>query len=258
MQMIPSGALRKSILQSAIRGELNPRTADDARLLLAQVIEQRNALSLAKWHDNGSKGKPPATIKPSKISPDEFPFQIPDNWVWCRLGEIFDIVTGSTPSKSKSEYYNNPIYPFFKPTDLEQGLNVINCQEMVSEKGFHASRQLLAGTILVTCIGATIGKTGIIRRDGICNQQINAILPTEFVRSEYIYYCLNSDFFQVQIKTNASSTTLPILNKLKFENLLLPLPPLSEQVAIVEKLEKLQPLLDKYERDTQQVFGRGL
>ena len=255
MQMIPSGALRKSILQSAIRGELNPRTADDARQLLAQVIEQRNALALAKWHDNGSKGKPPATIKPSKISPDEIPFQIPENWVWCRLGEVCEVVRGGSPRPAGSNVYYNGNIPFLKVADItkDDSMYVYSAESSIKEAGLSKTRFVKAGTFLISNSGATLGVPKITTFDTTFNDGVAAFLNLKEEIKSYIYYyfCSKTD----ELRGINQGSTQPNLNTEMLSNLLLPLPPLSEQVAIVEKLEKLQPLLDKYERDTQQVFG---
>ena len=162
------------------------------------------------------------------------------------MGEIGEIITGNTPSKSNEEYYGNK-YPFFKPTDLDSGYFVTEAQDNLSIKGFEISRKLPIKSILVTCIGATIGKTGFIRREGTCNQQINAIIASKLIFSEYIYLLCISPYFQNEIIKNASATTLPIINKSKFEKLFLPLPPLSEQHRIVEKIEELLALVDDLE-----------
>jgi type I restriction enzyme S subunit len=135
-------------------------------------------------------------------------------------------------------------YPFYKPAELDQGYNVTHAKETLSDVGWGKARRLSVGSVLVTCIGATIGKTGIIRREGTCNQQINAIIPCEVV-SEYLYYVIISAWFQTSLKAEASRTTLPIMNKSKFENLMIPLPPLAEQKRVVAKLEELLPLCER-------------
>ncbi|MDD7599158.1 MAG: restriction endonuclease subunit S, partial [Campylobacter sp.] len=114
-------------------------------------------------------------------------------------------------------------------------------------KGFEISRQLPKNSILVTCIGATIGKTGLILKEGICNQQINAILPNEKFISKFLFFAITSEFFQNEIKHNASSTTLSILNKSKFSKLYIPLPPLDEQERIVKKIDELFEILEVIE-----------
>ena len=164
-------------------------------------------------------------------------FKLPHGWVECELKDIGEIVTGSTPSTKHPEYYGDD-YPFYKPTDLNYGYFVETAKDTISTKGYEISRKLPAKSVLVTCIGATIGKTGLIRNEGICNQQINAVLPNKHISSEFVYFYAISSKIQNQIKINASATTLPILNKSGFEKLMFLLPPLNEQKRIVEKIEE--------------------
>jgi len=153
------------------------------------------------------------------------------------LGEIGEITTGNTPSKDNKEYYGGNI-PFFKPTDLEQGIDTKFSNDKLSQLGFESSRKLPANTVLVTCIGATIGKTGLISVEGSCNQQINAIVPTKSIIPYFLYYACVSEYMQNEIKSNASATTLPILNKGNFSKIAFPLPPLEEQKRIVSEIER--------------------
>ena len=153
------------------------------------------------------------------------------------MGEIGEITTGNTPSKDNKEYYGGNI-PFFKPTDLEQGIDTKFSNDKLSQLGFESSRKLPANTVLVTCIGATIGKTGLISVEGSCNQQINAIVPTKSIIPYFLYYACVSEYIQNEIKSNASATTLPILNKGNFSKIAFPLPPLEEQKRIVSEIER--------------------
>ncbi len=171
---------------------------------------------------------------------------MPKSWEWVRLDSIGDIVTGSTPPKDNKELYGGHI-PFYKPTDLEQGINTTTSTDSLTEEGFAVARQLPTDSILVTCIGATIGKTGMIRKAGTCNQQINAIVSFPGIFPDYIYYVCISDFMQSKIKDNASATTLPILNKNHFAELRIPLPPIEEQKRIVAAIEKWFSLIDTLE-----------
>ena len=253
--------LRQKILDLAIRGQLVPQDSKDepASVLLEKIrAEKQTLIEQKKIKKDKKSSYITCDLSPyqkytehfadgsSKDITDEIPFDIPENWAWCRLGEIGEIITGNTPSKSNEEYYGNK-YPFFKPTDLDSGYFVTEAQDNLSIKGFEISRKLPIKSILVTCIGATIGKTGFIRREGTCNQQINAIIASKLIFSEYIYLLCISPYFQNEIIKNASATTLPIINKSKFEKLFLPLPPLSEQHRIVEKIEELLALVDDLE-----------
>ena len=253
--------LRQKILDLAIRGQLVPQDSSDepASVLLEKIrAEKQTLIEQKKIKKDKKSSYITCDLSPyqkytehfadgsSKDITDEIPFDIPENWAWCRLEEIGEIITGNTPSKSNKEYYGNK-YPFFKPTDLDSGYFVTEAQDNLSIKGFEISRKLPIKSILVTCIGATIGKTGFIRREGTCNQQINAIIASKLIFSEYIYLLCISPYFQNEIIKNASATTLPIINKSKFEKLFLPLPPLSEQRRIIEKIEELLALVDDLE-----------
>lgn len=157
-------------------------------------------------------------------------------WENVQLGEIGTIVTGSTPSKANSEFYGND-YPFYKPGDLDQGINTDKSVDGLSKIGYEHARHLPANSILVTCIGS-IGKTGLIRREGSCNQQINAIIPNDKCNCFYVYYLMISSAMQEKMNFLSRSMTMAILNKSKFSCMEIPLPPLAEQQRIVDALEE--------------------
>ena len=175
------------------------------------------------------------------------PFDVPSGWVWTIVGEVGEVITGSTPSKDIAEYYGGDI-PFYKPTDLDLGINTNSASDTLTIEGYNLSRKLPVGSILVTCIGATIGKTGLISTEGACNQQINAIIPSSLITSTFLYYSCISEYFQIEIRNHASATTLPILNKNNFTKLLIPLPPLSEQQRIVKEIERWFALIEQIEQ----------
>lgn len=177
--------------------------------------------------------------------------KLPNSWIWIILKEIGTIITGTTPSKAKKEYYGND-FLFFKPTDLNNGYYVKNSKDRLSKEGIQHARLLPKKSTLVTCIGATIGKTGFIRIPGASNQQINAIIPDHNVIPEFVYFVCISPQFQKYIKNNASATTLPILNKTKFEFLFFPFPTILEQSIIVEKIESKFSVADEVEKIAEQ------
>ena len=178
------------------------------------------------------------------------PFEVPSSWVWTTLGDIAEIITGNTPSKDIKEYYSGNI-PFFKPTDLEQGIHTKYSKDRLTPLGFEQSRKLPANSVLVTCIGATIGKTGLTTVEGTCNQQINAIIPTSAILAKFLFYVCISDYMQHEIKANASATTLPILNKANFSKIAITIPPLQEQSRIVKSIEHWLSLVDCIERNKE-------
>lgn len=163
-----------------------------------------------------------------------------------RLGEVGRVVTGTTPSKGNKSFYGGE-WPFYKPADLNQGRNTIESGDSLTEAGWQNARQLPANSVLVTCIGATLGKTGIIRRDGSCNQQINAIVCNESALPEYVYYSILSPQFQNMLWQSANSTTLPMVNKSTFEKFEIPLPTLSAQREVVARLDGAKAKAEKLE-----------
>ncbi|EOV1934036.1 restriction endonuclease subunit S [Campylobacter jejuni] len=162
---------------------------------------------------------------------------LPQGWEVKKLGEIGEIVTGSTPSKSNLDFYGKD-YPFFKPSDFEQGYFLENAGDNLSKLGFDKARQLPPKTILVVCIGS-LGKVALTRVIGSCNQQINAIIPHKNIIAEYIYYYCISSKFQSILFSKAPQTTLAILNKTEFSKLEIIYPKdIKEQERIVRILDE--------------------
>lgn len=168
--------------------------------------------------------------------------QLPNGWEMAKLEEVAIIVTGNTPPTNNVTYFNGDV-PFFKPSDLNIGY-VNDSKDKLSIAGKEFSKTLPKGSILVTCIGSTIGKAGIISKEGAFNQQINGVLPI-ISNPLFFYYQIISPNFQKSIKKNASATTVPILNKTKFGRLPFLIAPLSEQNQIVEKIEEVFSELEK-------------
>ena len=237
--------LRQKILDLAIHGKLVPQDPNDepASVLLERIKAEKERLI--------KEGKIKKSKKSAKTSDtphyENVPFEVPSGWVWTIVGEVGEVITGSTPSKDIAEYYGGDI-PFYKPTDLDLGINTNSASDTLTSEGYNLSRKLPVGSILVTCIGATIGKTGLISTEGACNQQINAIIPSSLITSTFLYYSCISEYFQKEIRNHASATTLPILNKNNFTKLLIPLPPLSEQQRIVKEIERWFALIEQIEQ----------
>lgn len=165
-------------------------------------------------------------------------YKLPQGWEWKSLGEIGEIITGTTPSKNNPNFYGNE-YPLFKPSDLNGDIIIKYASDNLSKLGFDNARNLPKDTILVVCIGASIGKVGLSGVNGSCNQQINAIIPNSAFTSKYLFFVCLSNYFQTILKKNASQTTLPIINKTEFSKLQIPLPPIKEQEQITSHLDEL-------------------
>ena len=103
---------------------------------------------------------------------------IPKDWKWVKLGDLCEVVTGTTPPKADSNNYGNDI-PFFKPPHLWDGI-IHDTDEKLSSIGASKARVVPPNTVLVTCIG-NLGRTGFVKTTAAFNQQLNAILENEFI-----------------------------------------------------------------------------
>lgn len=188
-------------------------------------------------------------LQQALVPAEEQPYEVPENWVWVRLGAIAEIVTGGTPSKKHPEYYGGN-FPFYKPSDLDQGRLTYDASEYLSEEGKKVSRIIPKNSTAVCCIGS-IGKCGYLMCEGTTNQQINSAIPK--INSLCLYYYLCTENFVQNLLSMASATTIAIVNKSKMESCAFPLPPLSEQQRIVERIEELFAKLDESKERLQEV-----
>ena len=159
---------------------------------------------------------------------------LPDKWEWVKLGDVCEVVTGSTPPKANSRYYGGSI-AWIKPDALDKKMYVDSSSESLSDEGAKIARILPAGSVLVSCIG-NIGKTAIAAEPLATNQQINSLIPSKTVDSEYLFFACK--FIGPMMRAAASVSLVPILNKSSFSALRIPLPPLTEQKHIAAILKE--------------------
>jgi len=165
-------------------------------------------------------------------------------WPITPLGDVCQVVTGSTPPRGESRYFGGSV-PWIKPEDLNTSLYVVGSKEYLTDDGARLARRVPKGSVLVSCIGK-IGKVAIAGVDLAVNQQINCLVPGPRVVSEYLYYAMR--FEQGNLQDQASNTIVPILNKSRFAAVGIPLPPLADQQRIVAKLDKQMAALDRAEK----------
>ncbi len=161
--------------------------------------------------------------------------KLPENWSQGALGQFFETITGSTPSKSNNKYYGGGI-PFVKPPDLLNNY-IHGASDNLSEEGASVARILPPGSILISCIG-NLGKIAVNSIPVACNQQINAIKPNDKAIPAFMFYQVLSPEFNERLHSLASGTTIPIVNKSKFNSISVCIPPISEQKRIVAILDE--------------------
>ena len=217
--------LRKSILQSAFEGKLSLRLGADGDA--KEYITKYNIKSLNEVEN----------LKP-----------IPNNWFYTTLGEIGVWKAGSTPLRSNSEYYVNGNIPWLKTGDLNNGI-IKSAPEFITKKALNETSLTLnpIGTILMAMYGATIGKLGILGIEATTNQACIGCVTKQFVYNKFLFYFLYSkqqDFVKMGV-----GGAQPNISRQKILVVEFPLPPINEQIRIVEKLESILPILDKLEED---------
>ena len=160
-------------------------------------------------------------------------------WKKVKLGDICEVITGNTPLKKVKEYWDKDEVPFITPPELKyEGINYITPSIFVSKIGAKQGRIIPKNSICVCCIGS-LGKLGILKEDGITNQQINSlILKDKNIDLLYLYFYLKT--IKNNLEATASSTTVKIINKSSFEKIEINLPSLEIQKKISKKLELLE------------------
>ena len=157
-------------------------------------------------------------------------------WIKTTLGEAFTTSTGSTPPKSNLDFYGQ-FMPLVKPPELCDS-TLDSAEDGLSESGAQVARTLPPNSILVSCIG-NLGKIGMNTVPVAFNQQINAIHPdSSKAVPEFMFFQTLGGRFREQLEAMASGTTVPIVNKSKFNSIEIVLPPLPEQQRIVTLLDE--------------------
>jgi len=132
------------------------------------------------------------------------------------LGGAFTTATGNTPPKNNADFYGD-FMPLVKPPELCDSA-FDSATDGLSEAGAAVARILPSNSILVSCIG-NLGKIGLNTVPVAFNQQINAILPDDSIAiPEFMFFQVLSSAFKEQLEALASGTTVPIVNKSKFNS----------------------------------------
>ena len=245
--------LRQSVLQAAMQGKLTTQKAEDgdARGLLLAIRAEKEKLVKEK---KIKKGKPLAPI-----TDEEIPFDIPENWVWCRLGEIYCVLNGDRGKNypAKSSLKNEGNIPFISALNLN-GYNVA-----VDDKLLFATQEqynkLNAGKLkyndTVLCIRGSIGKHGRFQFNvGAISSSLVIIRPyvTQDL-AEYLGFYLDSNIFTLEVTKYNNGTAQPNLAAADLKKFIIPLPPLPEQQRIVACVEALMKEIDELEQTEKEL-----
>ena len=220
--------LRKAVLQSAIRGELVERRAEEGTgaELLKQIEAEKAALTKA------GKLKKEKPLPP--ITEEEKPFEIPEHWTWTRLVSVAEIIMGQSP-KGEATTADSRFMP------LIGGAADMKPDSLTPTRYTKEPTKISKIDDVILCIRATLGKPVFADKEYCLGRGVAAIrstLPKKFIR----YFFLS---FEQYLYDKATGTTFTQVTGTTLAEMPFPLPPLAEQARIVAKLEEILPLCDR-------------
>jgi len=228
---------RQAVLKYAFEGKLteewrksHKQETEPATKLLERLKEERKK-------DLKYKEPPP-------IDSSELP-ELPQSWIWVRLGGMSGTTSGGTPSRKKKQYYGGKI-PWLKSGELKDG--VINAtEESITDEGLanSSTRIIPKGTLLIALYGATVGKLGVLGIDSAINQAICAIFPEGGISREFLFWYLRKH--RDELLNIRKGGAQPNISQDVVRNIVLPLPSLPEQQNIVEEIENRMSLIKEVE-----------
>ena len=178
-----------------------------------------------------------------KCIDEEIPFEIPVGWEWCRMGSIGDWGAGATPAKGNPDYYGGSIL-WLRTGELNNGI-VYDSEIKVTKKALQecSLRMNRIGDVLIAMYGATIGKVAIVGKELTTNQACCACTPFGIYNYFLFFFLMGS---QIDFIKKGEGGAQPNISREKLVSHLMPIPPLTEQYRIVEKIQYLLPLVEKY------------
>ena len=258
--------LRKSILQLAIQGKLVPQDPNDepASVLLERIRAEKQRLIkegkikkdkndsfIFKGADNRHYEKVGSEVKDIT---DDLPFEIPDSWMWTRFSQIVSFELGKTPDRHTDKFWSNGIYPWFAISDLQERSIVSSTKEKISAvalKEKFAGKLVPQGTLLMS-FKLTVGRTSILGVDAVHNEAIISVFPIIADKDTTRNFLFNTLSLIVEYVETTDAIKGATLNSSKLSSMFVPLPPLAEQIRIVNEIKKFEPLIAEYDKLEQQ------
>ena len=245
------GDMQKSLLQMAIQGKLVEQRPDEGtgeELLRDILTQRRRGAECAEkklTRRRGVRGeKADAALSCEEILDSEKPFDIPESWVWVRLGEVLDVRDGTHDTPK----YVDKGVPLVTSKNLSDGKIDFGTTKLISSedaKQINLRSAVDDGDILFAMIG-TIGNPVLVKKDRefcIKNMALFKKIGNDSMDMNYVFMFLYNE--QYGMKKKASGGVQSFVSLKFLRNYLLPLPPIAEQKRIVAKLEELLPLCER-------------
>ena len=235
--------LKNSILQAAIQGKLNDQRKEDgnAQDLYNQIQEEKQKLIKEK---KIKKAKPlPAIIE------DEIPFEIPENWMWVKLGNVSDY--GGTKLKVSPDDIDSSTW-VLDMEDIEKESGKILLYKTGIHKSIKGDRAVFSkGDILYSKLRPYLKKILIAPEDGVCTTELVPFSCYGGVNHQYIVSVLRSPYVTNIVNAASYGVKMPRVGKDIMENLIIPFPPLAEQKRIADTIQKYLTEIEQLEKDEE-------
>ena len=220
--------LKNSILQLAVQGKLVPQCKEDepASELLKRIEQEKSTLIKA--------GIIKKYKELSNLSADECPFDIPESWIWVKLGDMCQLLDGVKRSGEK--------YPYLEAKYLRGKVDatILNEGKFVEK-----------GTRLILVDGENSGEVFNATQDGYMGSTFKVLFFPKTLSEKYVLYFLLLK--RAAFRNNKTGAAIPHLNKELFFNMPFPIPPIEEQKRIVAKIEELMPMVEEYGKAEEQL-----
>ena len=257
MQEAFSEALKKSILQEAVQGKLVPQDPSDepAEALLERIRAEKQRLikegkikkdkheTVIFRRDNSHYEKLDGV---ERCIDNELPFEIPENWRWCRLGTIAAVLGGKRIPAGRKLTECNTGHVYIRVSDMTDGGVSTDRLLYVPEDIYPSiSRYIINKADVFITVAGTIGRVGKIpdELDGANLTENADRLVLAGVNQDWLIKVLQSGMIQEQIAQATTQVGQPKLAIARIERFLIPLPPLAEQHRIVQRIAELLPLV---------------
>ncbi len=195
---------------------------------------------------------PEQRLQEALVPESDQPYKVPENWCWTRLGNITEVIGGGTPQSKTVEYYENGTIPWLSPADLSgyTSIYISHGAKNITELGLEkSSARLMPKNTVCLSSRAPIGYVAIAGNPVSTNQGFKSFLPSPCYKPHFLYWYLKSN--KELLESYASGTTFLELSGKKAGLIEFPLPPLSEQQRIVDRIESLFAQLDEAKEKAQ-------
>ena len=245
--------LKNALLQEAVQGKLVPQIASEgnARDLLEEIRNEKlsHGLDFANAKSGKRKSKKETALagsNPCDITEEEIPFDIPENWCWCRLGEIVSILGDGIHGTPNYDISGN--YYFVNGNNLNNGkIEIKPDTKKVNQSEYEKYKKELNNNTVFVSINGTLGNIAFYENEKIILGKSACYF--NLIKNEmkiYIYWLIKTKYFLDYANEEATGTTIKNVSLAAMRNFPIPLPPLAEQKRIVAAIEKFMPLIEEY------------